>query len=53
MLCCICRQLSLLFYKTFAMIIFLSLKRFTVFSMELLIRCLNTFFPLEIGGSDG
>ena len=27
----LCRRLSLLFYKTFAMIIFLSLKFFTVF----------------------
>ena len=40
----------LLFYKTFAMIIFLPLKRFTVyFSMELFIGDLKTF-PLEIVG---
>jgi len=30
-LCCLWRQLSLLFYKKFAMIIFLSLKFLTVF----------------------
>ena len=34
-LCCLWRRLSLLFYKTFAMIIFLSLKYFSVyFSMD-------------------
>ena len=41
-LCCLWRRLSLLFYKTFAMIIFLSLKCFSVyFSMELFIGYLK------------
>ena len=48
-LCCLWPLLSLLFYNEFAMIIFLSLKYFTVcFSIELLIGCLK-IFPLEIG----
>ena len=47
-LCCLWRRLSLLFYKTFAMIIFLSFKLFTVyFFMELFIGYLKKF-PLEI-----
>ena len=52
-LCCLWRRLSLVFYKAFAMIIFLSLKFFTVlFSMELFIGYLKTF-PLETeGGSE-
>ena len=49
-LCCLWPRLSLLFYKTFAMIILLSLKSSTVcFSMELSIGYLKTF-PLEMGG---
>ena len=52
-LCCLWRRLSLLFYKTFGMITFLSLKCSTVFfSMELLISCLKTF-SLEMGGGEG
>ena len=43
MLCCHWRRLSFQFYKTFAMIIFLSLKCFSVyFSMELCIGYLKT-----------
>ena len=48
--CCIWHRLTLLLYKTFAMIIFLSLKCFAVFfSMELLNGFLNAV-PLEMGG---
>ena len=52
-LCCLWRRLSPRFYKTFAMVIFLSLTCFTVyFSVELLVGYLKTFSS-EIGGQIG
>ena len=49
-LCCLWHRLSILVYKTFAMIIFLSLKMFYgFFSIELLIGYLDP--PVETGGA--
>ena len=51
-LCCLWRRLSLLYKKALAMIIFLSLKSFSLF-LYVLIDWIFEGFPIRNGGLDG